>query len=285
MELGSKVSWLPSQLNSAELIVAVVMGVAAFAQALTGFGFAVVSVGALSGLPWLSNSDLFDVITPVAATLGSVTGVLLLLPSVNRLAWDEILPLLVPCTLLTPVGIGLSSIVDPTVSKRALAILILCFVAYEVFELYFKPPPEASSDGNGAQDEAAADATGNALQSKNAALALGAVAGIFGGAFDVQGPPLVLYSSANRWAPRRARDNILTVVAINSASVVALDYFAQPALLENFYYPYFCLTSLPLVILGVAAGQAASERINPGLFANVVLLMCLGLGVQLLTLP
>ena len=47
MELGSKVSWLPSQLNSAELIVAVVMGVAAFAQALTGFGFAVGSVGAL----------------------------------------------------------------------------------------------------------------------------------------------------------------------------------------------------------------------------------------------
>eukprot|EP00966_Prymnesium_polylepis_P029071 674311-Prymnesium_polylepis.2 len=45
--------WLPAAgpdgANSAELLFAVVMAASAFAQALTGFGFAIVAVGCLSG--------------------------------------------------------------------------------------------------------------------------------------------------------------------------------------------------------------------------------------------
>ena len=63
-----------------------------------------------------------------------------------------------------------------------------------------------------------------------------------------------------------------------------LDYFVQPELLQNFYYPYFCLTSLPFVVVGVAAGQWASERIDPAVFGKLVLFLCFALGVQLLTL-
>merc|ERR1712238_512529 len=96
-----------------------VMAFSAFAQALTGFGFAVVAVGALSSMPWLLHSELYDVITPVAATLGALVGFLLL----------------IPCTVLTPLGIQLNSMVDPAVGTRVLAGLILGFVGYKLLPM------------------------------------------------------------------------------------------------------------------------------------------------------
>ena len=68
LEVLQKVSWVPGQTDDAKVVVAAVMAISAFAQALTGFGFAVVSVGTLSSMSWLLHSELYDVITPVAAT-------------------------------------------------------------------------------------------------------------------------------------------------------------------------------------------------------------------------
>ena len=95
-----------------------------------------------------------------------------------------------------------------------------------------------------------------------------------------QGPPLVISGTAKNWEPTTFRDNVLAVVAINSASVVAIDLFAGK--LDDFYYPYFCLTSLPGVLVGIAAGQWASERIDRQTFKQLILLMCSGLSVKLL---
>jgi len=119
------------------------------------------------------------------------------------------------------------------------------------------------------------------LQSRSSAILFGSLAGISGGAFDVQGPPLCVYGDAKGWSPAQFRNNILTVVALNSALVVGIDYYQ--GLLGDFYYSYFCITSLPGVLVGVIIGQYASSRIDPVLFKNLVLIMCLGLGLQLLT--
>ena len=141
---------------------------------------------------------------------------------------------------------------------------------------------EAGSSGDEARSSG--DEAGSALATPQAALAFGAAAGIFGGAFDVQGPPLVMYGNAKGWEPRQFRNNVLAVVAINSASIILVDAFTGKGGLFNFYYSYLCLTSLPAVLVGIALGQAASERIDPVAFKRIVLAMCLGLGLQLLTL-
>jgi uncharacterized membrane protein YfcA len=92
---------------------------------------------------------------------------------------------------------------------------------------------------------------------------------------------LCVYGDAKGWSPSTFRNNVLTVVALNSTMVVLLSF--AKGNLSDFYYSYFCLTSLPGVLLGIAAGQYASERIDPVLFKNLVLVMCFGLGIQLLT--
>ncbi|VEU39867.1 unnamed protein product [Pseudo-nitzschia multistriata] len=289
----SKISWFPGQFQEAQLVVALVMAFSAFAQALTGFGFAVVAVGAMSSMPWLLHSELFGVITPVAATLGALVGFILLIPyafteTVTEeepgLEWDQILPLLIPCTVLTPVGIQLNNMVDPLLATRVLAALIMGFVGYKLVPTI---QDALSSDESMADNEITSlvatepEPTDGFLQSQTAAILFGSAAGIFGGAFDVQGPPLCVYGDAKGWSPARFRNNVLAVVCLNSALVVAID--AAQGSLGGFYYSYFCLTSLPGVLLGIVAGQWASERIDPVLFKNLVLVMCLGLGLQLLT--
>jgi len=297
----SRISWFPGRFTEAEIVVSFVLGAAAFAQALTGFGFAIVAVGALSSMPWLLHSELYEVITPVAATLGSLVGGILLLPSVSagELDWDEILPLAVPCALFTPMGIKVNGMVDPVVSTKVLAVLVLSFVAYQLLPSLF--PTKEQQEDEDIIDEATASSnamvSGNEdnhviegskeeeesfLSSKAAAYLFGAAAGISGGAFDVQGPPLVVYGNSKKWEPQRFRNTILAVVALNSALIVAIDYFTGT--LGDFYYSYFCITSLPGVLVGVAIGERVSEIINPAVFKKVVLGMCIFLGFQLLRL-
>jgi len=239
-------------------------------------------------MPWLLHSELYDVITPVAATLGALVGFILLTPAAFAqgppteeepgLDWSEILPLLIPCTVLTPLGIKLNGMIDPVVGTRVLAALIMGFVAYKLV------PTIQGMLGNEETDESVSAVEENVeppfLQSRTAAILCGSAAGIFGGAFDVQGPPLCVYGDAKEWSPAKFRNNVLTVVAVNSAFVVAIDYFQGN--LSDFYYSYFCLTSLPGVLLGVVVGQYATKKIDPVLFKNLVLIMCLGLGIQLL---
>lgn len=288
----SRISWLPGSTQDAKVTVALVMAFSAFAQALTGFGFAVVAVGAMSSMPWLLHSELYEVITPVAATLGALVGFILLTPAAFAdgpatdeapgLDWSEILPLLIPCTVLTPLGIKLNGMVDPVLATRVLAGLIMAFVCYKLVPTIQGMLGDGENDDVG--DEVGSvledDADPSFLQSRAGAILMGSAAGIFGGAFDVQGPPLCVYGDAKEWSPAKFRNNVLAVVALNSAFVVAIAYFNE--CLGNFYYSYFCLTSMPGVLLGVVVGQYVSTKIDPVLFKNLVLIMCLGLGIQLL---
>ncbi len=292
----SKISWFPGTVQESQVVVGLVMAFSAFAQALTGFGFAVVAVGALSSMSWLLHSELYEVITPVAATLGALVGFILLIPYAFAegpptedepgLDWSEILPLLIPCTILTPLGVQLNSMVDPILATRVLAALIMGFVGYKLVPTI----QESFGNGDGSGEEIQQPVEGlvvsqeedgsDFLQSRAGAILLGSAAGIFGGAFDVQGPPLCVYGDAKGWSPAKFRNTVLAVVCLNSAFVVAIDFFEGA--LGDFYYSYFCLTSLPGVLLGIVAGQYASKRIDPVLFKNIVLVMCLGLGIQLL---
>jgi len=254
--------FIPGQLDRCEIYVGVILGFAAFAQSLAGFGFAITAVGGISSLPWILHSEVYEVITPVVATLGALVGFILLLPNARNLEWDEILPLAIPCAVFTPVGIYLSSVIDTSLGTQVLAVLVLVFVAYQLLAGDSKPP--------------------KALSSTPAAYLLGTAAGIFGGAFDIQGPPLVVYGNAKEWEPRQFRSNILAVVSLNSALIVGIDYFNGK--LVDFHYSDFCLTALPVVLVGVALGEKVSAIIDPVLFKKFVLGICFVLGIRLLTL-
>ena len=90
-----------------------------------------------------------------------------------------------------------------------------------------------------------------------------------------------MYGNVKGWEPQAFRDTVLCVVALNSILVVLVDCYMGVGV-SDFYYSYFSLTSLPGVLVGTLAGQKASEQIDPALFKRITLIMCLGLGLNLL---
>uniref|UniRef100_A0A7S0T614 Membrane transporter protein n=1 Tax=Erythrolobus madagascarensis TaxID=708628 RepID=A0A7S0T614_9RHOD len=246
------------QLHGPRFTVALAMGISAFTQALTGFGFAIVSVGLLSQFSWITNSSVFHDIQPIAAAFGLFVGASLVLPEANEVNWKQIAPLSAASVVAAPLGAHLLSSVDEALALKLLGGLIIGFVVFLTSGLR---PPKWFADTPGA-------------------LFWGSLAGVFGGAFDIQGPPLVFFGQATSWTPAQFRRNILSVVAINSAAVLVMDWFTGR--LDSYYVFDFIQYSAPAVVLGLLAGKTAGSRIDPKLFKNVVLVMCALMGSRLL---
>ncbi|PXF44602.1 hypothetical protein BWQ96_05679 [Gracilariopsis chorda] len=236
------------------------MGVSALVQALTGFGFAIVSVGALTQLPWIANSSVFNAVQPVAATLGALTGWLLLLPNIRDIQWRRISILLIASTITTPLGAALPELVDVNLLIRVLGALISAYVLYSLTGV--KVP--------------------KALGRDPAAWVLGMMAGALGGAFDITGPPLVIHAEAAEWDSANGdfRRNLLTVVSVNSTVVVLWDWLSGR--LNDFYYTHFLVYAIPTTIIGIVLGKYLADRMDSTMFKNVVLGTCMIMGVKLM---
>jgi len=241
-------------------LISIGMGLSAFIQALTGFGFAVISVGAMTQLDWVVNSSVFEVVQPVAASLGALTGWALLLPELKKVKWADLSTVLIASTIATPFGVLLLDFVDAKIVLKMLGALISGYVAYSVTGVEV-PKKFGGTAG---------------------AWALGLLAGGLGGAFDITGPPLVVHGEAAQWdqADGTFRRNVLAVVSINSSIVVLYDLCVGR--LADYYYLDFVKYAMPAVVVGIVAGNFLSKRLDPAAFKKIVLGTCMGLGAKLL---
>lgn len=254
------VTFVNDFISGPHFAVSVGMGLSALIQALTGFGFAIVSVGALTQVPWIVHSSVFNAVQPVAATLGALTGWLLILPEIRKVSWSDISVLLISSSLTTPVGALLLEYVDVHLVIRLLGALIAGYVLYAASGV--KIPPQ--------------------LGGRPGAWGLGFLAGALGGAFDITGPPLVVHGEAAQWENDNGdfRRNILTVVSVNSTLVVLWDWVTGR--LNDYYYWDFVQWAIPTTVVGIVLGKALADRMNPASFKKIVLATCLIMGVKLL---
>lgn len=236
------------------------MGISAFIQALTGFGFAIVSVAALTQVPWIAHSSVFNAVQPVAATLGALTGWILILPEFKRVDWKAVSVLLAASTMTTPIGAVMLEYFKPEAVIRGLGALISGFVLYSALGV---PVPKKLGGVPGAWG-------------------LGFLAGALGGAFDITGPPLVVHGEAAGWETSNGnfRRNVLAVVTINSSLVVLWDFFAGR--LNDYYYMDFVRWATPTTLVGIVCGKLLADRLDPSAFKKIVLGTCMVMGVKLL---
>jgi len=242
----------PSPLISSVLVLSTL------AQAISGFGFAIVAVGLISQVQWIANSNVFNDIQPIAAIVGSFVGTLLLLPEIHEVELSEILPLIIASLAFTPVGVAALGVINVSVAIKMIGALILGFVTYLISGVKFPP----------------------FVGSRAGAWIAGAFAGLLGGAFDISGPPLVFYGKARNWEPGQFRRNILAVVTLNSFTVTITDFFTGR--LDDYYVGQFVLSSAPLVAVAIVMGKYLSSKIDPTMFKKIVLGSCLLMGFQLL---
>ena len=239
-------------LNVDETIIPVlaVIFLATLIRSAFGFGEALVAV------PLLALIIPVEVAAPVAV-LVSVTVAGLVLAHDWRDVQVTSTGRLVLSTLFgTPIGLLLLTKVAEPVVKAVLAVVIITFAVYSLF-------------GRGRFE----------LRDDRLAWLFGFAAGILGGAYGMNGPPLVAYGALRRWSPERFRAT-LQGYFLPASLVVMIGYWVAglwvPAVTR--YY----LMSLPAVFAAVYLGRVVNRRMDARLFLLYVYVGLVVIGTLLL---
>jgi uncharacterized membrane protein YfcA len=230
--------------------VALIIFLAVLTQAVTGFGSALVSMALLTQVLGI------QVAAPLVALMAGTIEFILLVRYRQAFKLSAVWRIAVASVVGIPLGI----LALRHVSERiVLAVLGLVIVGYAVYALTNPRLPELKQPGW--------------------AFGFGFLAGLLGGAYNVSGPPAILYGSSQRWSPAEFKSNLQGFFLLNDALVIAGHAWSghlTPAVWENFRI------AVAAIALGLVAGSALERFINPVVFRRIVLWLLVLVGVRLM---
>lgn len=233
------------------LYVLCIIFVATVIRSAFGFGEALVAVPLLA----------FWIPLPVAAPLAvlvsvTVAGIVVVQDwkkiHVRSAGW------LVFSSLL---GIPLGLLLLTNTHQRGVkAVLALIIIAFAVYSLMGRAPLELKQDNRGWL------------------LGCGFFAGILGGAYGMNGPPLVVYGTMRRWTAQHFRATLQGYFL--PASVIGMGGYWLAGLWTPTITRYYLL-SLPVTFLGVYLGRVINHRLHGETFFKYLYLGLAGIGALL----
>jgi uncharacterized membrane protein YfcA len=232
--------------------VLVVVFLATLFRSAFGFGEALIAV------PLLALFIPLKVAAPVAV-LVSITIAAVVVAQDWRKIHVRSAGWLVAASLFgIPVGLLLLTSSHQQAVKIVLAVFIMAFSAYS---LLGHKPPELKND------------------SKAWLLGCGFVAGVIGGAFGMNGPPLVIYGAMRRWSAQHFRATLQAYFL--PASIIGMVGYWLAGLWVPAVTHYYLLC-LPVLPPAVWLGRVVNHRLHGDAFLRYVYFGLAGIGVVLL---
>ena len=229
---------------SAALPVAAYVGAVVFLATLIrstlGFGEALVAV------PLLALRLPVAVAAPLAVLVSVLVAAVIVAQDWRRVELRSAAGLVLPALAGIPLGLLLLAKADDRLVKSVLGGII---VAFSVYSLAGRSRLHLERDHWGWL------------------LGCGFISGILGGAYGMNGPPLVVYGSLRRWSPQHFRATLqgyfLAASLVGLAGYLALGFW-RPEITRYF------LLSLPAIAVAVVLGRALNRRMQgPGFFRVV----------------
>lgn len=230
------------------LIVAIVF-VAAFAQSLTGFGFALIMMPLVTVV--LGVRTAAPVVALAALTVYSVN----LVRYRRSINVSEVLRLGVASAAGVPVGIWVLANADEKVVMRILGLILVAYASYSLLQ------PKARR-----------------VLPRGWGYPAGFLAGCFGGAYNTPGPPVIVYGSMRQWPRDEFRAVLQALFFLNGILVVASHALAEHLTKQVLVY---YLYAVPALVVGILAGSVVDPRIDQNQFRRIVTAMILVLGLAL----
>lgn len=107
----------------------------------------------------------------------------------------------------------------------------------------------------------------------------GFLSGVLGGAYGINGPPLVVYGAKRRWSAQHFRATLQAYFLI--ASMVGLIGYGISGLFTWVLFRYYCW-SLPALIPAILLGRFINARMKDDQFFSYSYMVLLGLGILLI---
>ncbi len=229
--------------------VLAVLFFATFIRSALGFGEALIAV------PLLALVMPVQVAAPLAVLVSITVAFIVILQDWRNVHLRSAGWLVLSTLFGIPLGLVLLKTVPESIIKAILGAFI---IAFSLYSLAGRKPQ---------------------LHNDRLAPLFGFAAGILGGAYGMNGPPLVVYGVLRRWQPAQFRATLQGYFLI--ASIVGMAGYAVTGLWTGTVSGYFLL-SLPLALIAIFLGHAVHRRLSSARFLMLVNAGLAAIGVLLL---
>jgi uncharacterized membrane protein YfcA len=223
---------------------------ATLVRATFGFGDALVAMPLLVMIVGLKTA------TPLVALNACTIGLIILAGNYRAVRFGVAVRLIVSTFIGIPIGLTLLKGAHEGVMELVLAVVLLGFSLYQL------------TNHEGAR-----------LKSDRYSYLFGFVAGVLGGAYNTNGPPVVIYGSLRRWTPAEFRATLQGYFICTGLMIMAGHALA------GLWTPKvggLYAASLPIVFVSIWAGSHLHRRLHPEKFAKGVYLLLAAIATLLL---
>jgi len=239
-------------LNTTTLYVLAVVFVATLIRSAIGFG------EALFAVPLLALRLPLEIAAPLAVLI-SITIALIVVAQDWRKVHARSMGWLMFATIFgIPLGLALLTSSHQQLVKAVLALLI---IGFSVYSLVGRRAPELRSD------------------SLPWMLGCGFIAGVLGGAYGMNGPPLAIYGAMRRWSAQQFRATLQGYFL--PASILGMVGYWLKGLWVPMVTRYFLWSLVPMVP-AILLGKWVNHRLHGHTFLRYVYSALVAIGVVLL---
>jgi uncharacterized membrane protein YfcA len=233
-----------------QTVILPIIFISTLTRSTFGFGDAVVA------MPLLSMAVGLNVASPLVGLMGITASATILIRHWRDVHFKSVWLLIVPTLIGIPIGVLLLKGVYENVMKFILAGVIIIFSLYKIFK------PKLGI-----------------LTNDKYAYIFGLFAGILGGAYNTNGPPIVIYGTLRRWGPENFRAT-LQGYFLPTGSMIALGHCLGGLWTKTVLLNYFI--SLPIILIAIYAGGRLNCKIPKGKFDNYIYTCLVVLGIVLI---
>ncbi len=239
-------------IDATTLYVLLIVFAATLIRSAFGFG------EALFAVPLLALRIPLRQAAPLAVLVSITIAAIVVVQDWNKIHLRSTGWLLLPTLAGIPLGLLLLTSSHQRMVKGALAVVIMAFAAYS---LTGRTPIELKRDH------------------RPWLLGCGFAAGVLGGAYGMNGPPLVIYGSMRRWSAQHFRATLQAYFL--PASMLGMAGYWLTGLWVPAVTRYY-LFSLPVAIPAIFLGRVVNHHLSGEVFMRYVLLGLGGIGVLLM---
>ncbi len=231
------------------IVISGVLFVAAFIRSGLGFG------DALFSMPLITLVAGLKVASPLVAMVATTMSLIILVQSYRLVSFRSLLILLIATLPGVPLGIYILKTGNESILQMILGLIILLYALLNLIT-----------------------PVGPRLRNDRTAPLFGIIAGIMGGAYNTNGPPIVFYSLLRNWDPSRFRATMQAYFLPSGGAILGGHIIAgNIGSIHSRYYLY----ALPGIFLGILLGAIFHKKLNREIFRTLIYILLILLGGML----
>ena len=232
------------------LLALIILFTATLTRSTFGFGDALVA------MPLLTLTIGIRIAVPVVALMGVTIGIAIAINSWGNIDFAAAWRLILASALGVPIGLLLLQTAPEDWVKGILGLLLM------LFSLYALTRPALPQ-----------------IYRQGWAYGFGFISGILGGAYNINGPPVVIYGTLRRWSPTKFRATLQGYFVPNFFFIAlghGLTGLWTPDVIQLF------AAALPLIFIAIFLGGKLNRRIPVERFTTFLYVALIILGALLL---